>query len=134
VGGGGERRTLRIAAELADACNVSSDPTTLPRKIDVLHRHCADLGRDPAEVEVTVLDLPVVGRDREDAARRVERLRGRTPAPVFAARHSAGLAAEHVERYRRLADLGVGTVFLALPDLAGADDLGRCAPLLAALR
>ena len=38
------------------------------------------------------------------------------------------------ERYRELADLGVGTVFLALPDLAGAEDLARCAPLLAALR
>jgi alkanesulfonate monooxygenase SsuD/methylene tetrahydromethanopterin reductase-like flavin-dependent oxidoreductase (luciferase family)/predicted kinase len=134
VGGGGERRTLRIAAELADGCNVPSDPRTLSRKIEVLHRHCADLGRDPAEVEVTVLDLPIVGRDREDVARRVERLRGRTPAPVFAARHSAGLAADHAERYRGLADLGVGTVFLALPDLAGAEDLERCAPLLAALR
>jgi alkanesulfonate monooxygenase SsuD/methylene tetrahydromethanopterin reductase-like flavin-dependent oxidoreductase (luciferase family)/predicted kinase len=134
VGGGGERRTLRVAAEQADGCNVSSDPSTLARKIEVLHRHCADLGRDPAEVEVTVLDLPVVGRDREDVAKRVERLRGRTPAPVFAARHSAGLAADHAERYRGLAERGVGTVFVALPDLAGADDLERCAPLLAALR
>ena len=81
-----------------------------------------------------MLDLPIVGRDREDVATRVERLRGRTPAPVFAARHSAGLAADHAERYRGLAELGVGTVFLALPDLAGAEDLERCAPLLAALR
>ena len=133
VGGGGERRTLRIAAEQADGCNVPSDPKTLPRKIEVLHRHCAEVGRDPAAVEVTVLDLPIIGRDREDVATRVERLRGRTPAPVFAARHPAGLAADHAERYRGLAELGVGTVFLALPDLAGAEDLERCAPLLAAL-
>ena len=134
VGGGGERRTLRIVAEQADGCNVSSDARTLPRKIEVLPRHCAELGGDPADVEITVLDLPIVGRDREDVARRVERLRGRTPAPVFAARHSAGLAADHAERYRGLAGLGVGTVFLALPDLTGAEDLERCAPLLAALR
>ena len=133
VGGGGERRTLRVVAEQADGCNVPSDPKTLPHKIEVLRRHCADVGRDPAEVEVTVLDLPIVGRDREDVATRVERLRGRTPAPVFAARHSAGLAADHAERYRGLAELGVGTVFLALPDLAGAEDLERCAPLLAAM-
>ncbi|HLL62089.1 MAG TPA: LLM class flavin-dependent oxidoreductase, partial [Propionibacteriaceae bacterium] len=125
VGGGGERRTLRIVAEQADGCNVSSDPKTLPRKIEVLRRHCADLGRDPTEVEVTVLDLPIIGRNREDVARRVERLRGRTPAPVFAARHSAGLAADHAERYRGLAELGVGTVFVALPDLRGAEDLER---------
>ena len=94
---------------------------------------CADVGRDPEEVEITVLDLPVIGRDREDTAIRVERLRGRTPAPAFAARHSAGVAADHARRYRELADLGVGTIFLALPDLAGADDLARCAPVLAAL-
>ena len=80
-----------------------------------------------------MLDVPVVGRDREDTAARVERLRGRTPAPAFAARHSAGVAADHARRYRELADLGVRTVFLALPDLAGADDLTRCAPVLAAL-
>lgn len=134
VGGGGEQRTLRIVAEQADGCNVPSDLATLPRKLAVLRRHCADLGRDPDEIEVTVLDVPVIGRDREDMAARVERLRGRTPAPVFAARHAAGSPEDHAERYRTLADLGVGTVFLALPDLAGAQDLERCAPLLAALR
>jgi alkanesulfonate monooxygenase SsuD/methylene tetrahydromethanopterin reductase-like flavin-dependent oxidoreductase (luciferase family) len=134
VGGGGERRTLRIVAEQADGCNVPSDRSRLPGKIEILRRHCADVGRDPAEVEITVLDVPVVGRDREDTAVRVERLRGRTPAPAFAARHSAGVAADHALRYRELGDLGVGTIFLALPDLAGADDLARCAPVLAALR
>ena len=134
VGGGGERRTLRIVAEQADGCNVGSDRSKLPAKIEILRRHCADVGRDPEEVEITVLDLPVIGRDREDTAIRVERLRGRTPAPAFAARHSAGLAADHARRYRELSDLGVRTIFLALPDLADADDLARCAPVLAALR
>src|SRR5206468_1926665 len=50
VGGSGERRTLRIAARLGDGCNVGSEPTSLDRKIAVLRRHCAELGRDPAEV------------------------------------------------------------------------------------
>ena len=133
VGGSGERRTLRIVAEQADGANLPADDK-LPGRIAVLRQHCADVGRDPDEVEITVLDLPVIGTDREDVAVRVERLRGRTPAAAFAARHHAGLAADHARRYRELADLGVGTVFLALPDLAGAEDLRRCAPLLAALR
>ena len=133
VGGAGERRTLRIAAEQADGCNVPSDRSRLPGRIQVLRQHCADVGRDPDEVEITVLDLPIIGRNREDTAVRVERLRGRTPAPAFAARHSAGVAADHARRYRELAGLGVGTIFLALPDLADADDLARCAPVLAAL-
>ncbi len=129
VGGSGERRTLRIVAEQADGANLPSDPQTLLKKIEILHEHCAAVGRDPATVEITVLDLPIIGTDREDVAVRVERLRGRTPAAAFAARHHAGPADDHARRYRELAALGVGTIFLALPDLAGADDLTRCAPL-----
>ena len=68
VGGSGERRTLRIAAEQADGCNLPSDQTVLQSKIDILHRHCAAVGRDPSSVEITVLDLPVIGTDREDVA------------------------------------------------------------------
>src|SRR4029078_13682219 len=57
VGGGGEQRTLQIAARLGDACNVRSDLETLPHKIEVLRQHCRAAGRDHTEVAVTVLDL-----------------------------------------------------------------------------
>jgi alkanesulfonate monooxygenase SsuD/methylene tetrahydromethanopterin reductase-like flavin-dependent oxidoreductase (luciferase family)/predicted kinase len=134
VGGSGERRTLKIVAEQADGCNLPSAETVLTGKIEILREHCRRVGRDPAEVEITVLDLPVIGTDREDVARRVERLRGRTPAPTYAAQHHAGTVADHARRYRRLAELGVGTIFCSLRDLADADDLSRCAPLLEALR
>src|SRR6202451_293065 len=53
IGGGGEKRTLRLVAQYADQCNVTGDVNTLARKIDVLRRHCAEVGRDPAEVSVT---------------------------------------------------------------------------------
>jgi F420-dependent oxidoreductase-like protein len=53
IGGGGEKRTLRLVAQYADKCNVTGDVETLSRKIAVLHRHCADVGRDPAEVDIT---------------------------------------------------------------------------------
>jgi F420-dependent oxidoreductase-like protein len=53
IGGGGEKRTLRLVARYADQCNVTGDVSTLTRKISVLHRHCAEVGRDPAEVGVT---------------------------------------------------------------------------------
>ena len=132
VGGSGERRTLRIAARLGDGCNLPSDLGTLDRKLAVLRAHCQEAGRDPDQVRVTVLDIPVVGRDREQAGSIVERLRGRTAAAAFARRHHAGLAADHIGRYRLLADRGVRTVFVALPDLAGPDDVGRLAPVIAA--
>jgi alkanesulfonate monooxygenase SsuD/methylene tetrahydromethanopterin reductase-like flavin-dependent oxidoreductase (luciferase family) len=130
VGGSGERRTLRIAARLGDGCNLPSGPDdVLDRKLAVLRAHCAAADRDPGTLLVTVLDLPVVGRDREHAAALVERLRGRTAAAVFAKRHHAGTAGQHVDRYRMLAGRGVRWVFVALPDLAGPEDVLRLAPV-----
>jgi alkanesulfonate monooxygenase SsuD/methylene tetrahydromethanopterin reductase-like flavin-dependent oxidoreductase (luciferase family) len=67
-----------------------SDLGTLDRKLAIFGEHCAAAGRDPAQAEVTVLDIPVIGRDRGDAAAIVERIRGRTPAADFARRHHAG--------------------------------------------
>ena len=87
----------------------------------MLRAHCADVGRDPAEVAVTVLDLPVVGRDRDDVWARVERHRGRTAAAAYAARTHAGTVAEHRDRYAGLAGLGVSTVFLSTRDLDGPE-------------
>jgi F420-dependent oxidoreductase-like protein len=55
VGGSGERKTLRLVAKYADACNLFGDPKMVRRKLDVLHAHCADLGRDPSTIEVTHL-------------------------------------------------------------------------------
>ena len=130
VGGSGERRTLRIAARYGDACNLPSDLATLDRKIAVLRAHCVEAGRDPAEVDITVLDVPIVGTDRDDVARRVERLRGSSAASTFARRHHAGTIEEQIGRYRQLVDRGVRTVFLALPDLGGPDDVRRLVPLI----
>jgi alkanesulfonate monooxygenase SsuD/methylene tetrahydromethanopterin reductase-like flavin-dependent oxidoreductase (luciferase family) len=57
IGGMGERRTLPLVARYADACNFFDIPDggeTLRRKCDALARSCADVGRDPAEVEITL--------------------------------------------------------------------------------
>jgi alkanesulfonate monooxygenase SsuD/methylene tetrahydromethanopterin reductase-like flavin-dependent oxidoreductase (luciferase family)/predicted kinase len=131
VGGSGDR-TLRIAARLGDGCNLPSDAGLLDRKLAVLREHCRAAGRDPGEVEVTVLDVPVIGRDREHAASIVERLRGRAGTAAFARQHHAGPAEDHIGRYRMLAERGVRTVFVALPDLAHPDDVLRLAPVTAA--
>lgn len=55
IGGGGEKRTLRLVAQYGDACNLFGDPDAVRSKLDVLERHCADVGRDPAEITKTVL-------------------------------------------------------------------------------
>ncbi len=131
VGGTGDR-TLNIAARLGDGCNLPSDAALLDARLEVLRSHCQVAGRDPADIAVTVLDVPVVGRDRDHVASLVERLRGRVSAAAFARQHHAGIAADHIGRYRQLAERGVSTVFVSLPDLAGPDDLVRLAPIVGA--
>ena len=55
IGGAGEKRTLRIAAELADGWNVPFiSVEDFARKREVLHRHCADVDRDPGEIRCAV--------------------------------------------------------------------------------
>jgi F420-dependent oxidoreductase-like protein len=55
IGGSGEKRTLKLVARYGDACNLFGDPDTVRHKLEVLERHCADVGRDPAEITKTVL-------------------------------------------------------------------------------
>jgi F420-dependent oxidoreductase-like protein len=55
IGGSGERKTLRFVAKYADACNIFGGVDDVAHKIDVLRRHCDDLGRDPNEIEVTAM-------------------------------------------------------------------------------
>ena len=55
IGGGGEKKTLRLVAQYADVWNsTDSDPDVLKHKIDVLTRHCDTVGRDAAEIRKTV--------------------------------------------------------------------------------
>ena len=54
IGGNGERRTLRMVAQHADMWNGYGDPETIRAKNDVINRWCAELGRDPREIERTV--------------------------------------------------------------------------------
>ncbi|GAA1773469.1 hypothetical protein GCM10009795_019470 [Nocardioides hankookensis] len=118
VGGSGDR-TLRIARAHADAVNVRTSE---------LERARAAL--EGSDVRITVLDLPTIGRDRDDTWARVERLRGSTKATAYAERTYAGTPAEQRVRYGALADRGVDTVFLAVGDLDGPDDVERLAPLV----
>lgn len=75
IGGSGERRTLRLVARYADACNLfcDGDPTPVKHKLDVLARHCEVEGRDPASIRTTVLwgaelDVTAIARAAEPLA------------------------------------------------------------------
>ena len=97
IGGGGEQRTLRIAAQYADEWNVWGSPETLARKGAVLDRHCEELGRDPATIRRSAQALVTISDDPKvvEAVRQPGR-------PVL-----AGNAAEIVDTLGRYADAGV---------------------------
>jgi F420-dependent oxidoreductase-like protein len=110
IGGGGERKTLRLVAQYADACNVFGAPAMLQRKYEILRQHCADVGRDPEEIERTTLQNV--------------NLTSESPAQV-------------VDRFGELADAGAQHVILGVKDVhdvANVERIGReVIPQLAAL-
>ena len=94
VGGGGERRTLRIAATYADAWNCWGTPEVLAHKVSVLERHCADLGRDPSTIHRSAQALLFMTDDRDE----LERIRAQSMAmPVIAG--PSGEIGEQFEAY-----------------------------------
>ena len=64
IGGGGEKKTLRLVAQYAQACNLFNTPD-VEHKLEVLRRHCADVGRDYDDIEKTVLTGADPGPDGE---------------------------------------------------------------------
>jgi probable F420-dependent oxidoreductase len=128
VGGSGERRTLRLVARYADGCNLFGEPDVVARKVAVLSRHCADLGRDMAEIDVSHLSTVLIGSDRDGVASTIERLRPkRMNADRFARETNAGTIADHYERSMRLIDAGAHTLIVRLVDVdepAAIDRLG----------
>jgi F420-dependent oxidoreductase-like protein len=74
IGGGGERKTLRLVAQYADACNIIGDADTVAHKVDVLRQHCRDVGRNPGEIEVTALTMVSEDADADAILRDAEAL------------------------------------------------------------
>ncbi len=72
IGGGGEKKTLRLVATHADIWHTFADFEALERKSAILAQHCADVGRDPAEIERSVGVDPRLGSPQEAGPKLVE--------------------------------------------------------------
>ena len=70
IGGGGEKRTMRIAARLADEWNAWTTPDVLTHKVGVLERHCEAFDRDPGEIAVSTQALLFLSTDESWLAER----------------------------------------------------------------
>jgi F420-dependent oxidoreductase-like protein len=76
IGGAGERKTLRMVAQYADESNLICDPAEIPRKLEALAGHCERLGRDRAEITVSVQRTVCVAPTHEQAEADVTRFLG----------------------------------------------------------
>jgi F420-dependent oxidoreductase-like protein len=102
VGGGGEKKTLRLVAQYADACNVFGSPEGIARKYAILDAHCAAVGRDPAEIERSTLQNVRLGPSGSS----------RTESPQ-----------QVVDRFGELSDAGADHVIFELKDVHVPDYL-----------
>jgi F420-dependent oxidoreductase-like protein len=83
IGGNGERRTLRLVARYADACNfLVLEPDEIRAKLEVLREHCNELGRDFREIEITALDEVDLRPGRMSSSDVVARARAQADAGV----------------------------------------------------
>jgi F420-dependent oxidoreductase-like protein len=75
IGGGGEKKTLRLVAQYADSCNVMAfTPADIARKLDILRGHCADVGRDYDEIEKTSIVRFDLGPNGENVSQTIENM------------------------------------------------------------
>jgi len=95
VGGTGERKTLRLVAQYADACNIfEMGVEGVRHKLDVLQRHCADVGRDYAEIERTTLGTIRLSKDGSNGTSTI---------------------AQAVDRFGSYAEIGVDHAIVNMP-------------------
>src|SRR5580692_2569498 len=113
IGGGGEKRTLKLVAQYADMCNLFGDAATIAHKVDVLRGHCKAVGRDPSAVTVSRLStLVVTGSDEETTATKkfLRDVTGEEPAGS-----DVGTPEQLVARIEELAEAGVEYFVFNIP-------------------
>ena len=98
IGGTGERKTLRMVAQYADACNIYEMPVPMVQaKLDVLRQHCGDLGRNYADIEKTTLGVLRLSKDGTGETQTVQ---------------------QAVDRFGQLAEIGISHAIVGLPNVA----------------
>jgi F420-dependent oxidoreductase-like protein len=136
VGGTGERRLLRLVARYADIANLFGDPATVRHKLDVLERHCAELGRDPGEIVKTRTGMLIVAPSAAEAERRAEAARQATglDEETFQAHCIAGDPEQVAEQAQPLLDAGLDGLMFFTSGLWSAEDVALAGEARAYLR
>jgi F420-dependent oxidoreductase-like protein len=129
VGGGGEQRTLKVAARYADITNWFGSFEEATHKLGVLDRHCESIGRDPTEILRTVALSIVLAESESDKASVLAQI----PAAVRGMAMPATLdeAAELAHRYL---EAGFGGIMFRNTMMRTPEAVARAGELIASLR
>ncbi len=106
IGGAGEQKTLRTTAKYADMWHTFGTPEIMKHKIEVLHGHCADVGRDPKEVEIWGGQWICVRDDAEEARQVLDEIRTHHP-PMNPPNAIVGDPDEVAKKLKEHYDVGV---------------------------
>ena len=116
IGGGGEKKTLRMVAQYADESNIICAPDEIPRKLAALDEHCERLGRDRSQITVTYQTSAVIAPTKEQAQAELDA--AVAAIPELAARAGGvilGSPDEVRPIYERILASGVDGVTVNLP-------------------
>jgi F420-dependent oxidoreductase-like protein len=133
VGGSGERRTLRLVARYADACNLFGDLPTIRHKLEVLDEHCKAVGRDREEITRTRLGGLIVAETSADAqlaARRAAEQRGMDPEQL-SGYFVAGDPDAVCEQIAAYLDAGLDGMIFNMPEVQDLDSVRLAGATLA---
>jgi F420-dependent oxidoreductase-like protein len=119
VGGSGEQRTLRLVARYADACNLFGDPSTIRHKLEVLEKHCDEVGRDSAQITKTRLGAVAIAPTVAEAEKKAEAAAARRGWSIeqYRAYSLVGTPDMVAEEARAYLDAGLDGLFFNMPDV-----------------
>ncbi|MEA2169748.1 MAG: hypothetical protein QOF76_3048 [Solirubrobacteraceae bacterium] len=128
IAGGGEKRTLKLVAQYADACNIFGDELMVQHKLDVLRRHCDDVGRDFDEISITRLATMLIADDEDQSVKlkaMILEQAGEERAPAM----QVGTESEIEAQLHGLKNTGVDHFIFNMPG-QGPETVHRAAELL----
>jgi F420-dependent oxidoreductase-like protein len=136
IGGGGEQRTLKLAAQYADMCNIFGDAATVRHKIDVLEQHCQSVGRDPATIIKTRLGSLLIRKTDAEAERAFQQLLSRPGVneQVVRAVFMVGGPDRVAEQAQQLLDAGLDGLIFNMPHMEDPEAIQLAGQTLAGLR
>ena len=123
IAGGGEQKTLRIAAKYAQYTNYAPEPEAFTRKSEILAQHCRDVGTDFEAIVRSANFTAVIGDSDADVKERLDRIRARFVAFVgeqgaAATEAAVGTSEQVTEKMRHMRELGCEYAILYFPEAA----------------